>query len=139
MKDYEVAALSKSKGKSKPKTSQRRPPYAQTTSSASSTATTSRMSNWTNFDTWDLNVDHLPAELRHEVHLICEQDSPLDAEPSNLAEYIFLNEEIHEAGRRKMEHTANQRRVRRLIELGVIAEQPANEDEDEMFDWSLQD
>ncbi|CAK9090716.1 unnamed protein product [Durusdinium trenchii] len=137
--DYEVAALSKSKGKSKPKTSQRRPPYAQTTSSASSTATTSRMSNWTNFDTWDLNVDHLPAELRHEVHLICEQDSPLDAEPSNLAEYIFLNEEIHEAGRRKMEHTANQRRVRRLIELGVIAEQPANEDEDEMFDWSLQD
>ena len=137
LRDSEAAMLSKGV-KAKPKPT-KRPGYAKTTSSASSTASASQRF-WTDFSAWELKTEHLPADLQHEVWQICEQASPLDAEPANMTEYMFLNELSFEAQRTSMEKTADQRRHHRLMELRVIPHQEIHlDDEDETFDWSLQD
>ena len=52
-------------------------------------------SGWTTFNMSEFRVDHLAASELNEVILITEHESPLMAEPQTMAQYAFLNEEVH--------------------------------------------
>ena len=78
----------------------------------------------------DLMLDHLTVEEKNEVFMITQQMSPLEMEPTNMAEFAFLNEEIHRESREEMERQQDQERWDRLIALGVILAP-----DDEIYDW----
>ena len=63
-----------------------------------------------------------------------EQESPLQAEPTTVAEHIFLNEETYQPQREKLEMLADRKRHERLAEMGVL-----REEDDEIMDWGLVD
>ena len=73
-----------------------------------------------------LHTDHLDEQGRYELFQILEQESPLQAEPTTVAEHIFLNEETYQPQREKLEMLADRKRHERLAE-------------DESMDWGLVD
>ena len=138
LRDSEAAMLSKGV-KAKPKPT-KRPGYAKTTSSASSTASASPevLDGLQCMGTEDGTPAGGPStrgygRSANKLHLWTPS-------PANMTEYMFLNELSFEAQRTSVEKTADQRRHQRLMELGVIPQQEIHlDDEGETFDWSLQD
>lgn len=91
-------------------------------------------SGWTNFQLPEMMVEHLTQEQQLEVFNIVQQTSPLDMEPQNMAQAIFLSEEVYRESREEMERCQDQQRWDRLIELGAIEPQ-----DDEIYDWDAVD
>ena len=83
---------------------------------------------------YTLHTDHLTQEEQVEVFRILEQRSPLEAEPTTVAEFAFLNEEHFRPHREKQELAADRKRHERLVELGVLIEE-----DEEIMDWGLID
>ena len=97
--------------------------------------TSTPLSGWTNFRLgYTLHTDHLDEQGRYELFQILEQESPLQAEPTTVAEHIFLNEETYQPQREKLEMLADRKRHERLAEMGVL-----REEDDEIMDWGLVD
>ncbi|CAK9010797.1 unnamed protein product [Durusdinium trenchii] len=116
-------------------TSKARPkPKAKSTAAPCSTWT-STLSGWTSFEMgYTLHTDHLTQEEQVEVFRILEQRSPLEAEPTTVAEFAFLNEEHFRPHREKLELAADRKRHERLAELGVLIKE-----DEEIMDWGLID
>lgn len=91
-------------------------------------------SGWTKFQLPEMMVEHLTQEQQLEVFNIVQQTSPLDMEPQNMAQAIFLSEEVYRESREEMERCQDQQRWDRLIELGAIEPQ-----DDEIYDWDAVD
>ncbi|CAK9103941.1 unnamed protein product [Durusdinium trenchii] len=97
--------------------------------------TSTALSGWTNFRLgYTLHTDHLDEQGQYELFQILEQESPLQAEPTTVAEHIFLNEETYQPQREKLEMLADRKRHERLVEMGVL-----REEDDEIMDWGLVD
>ncbi|CAK9114796.1 Protease Do-like 9 [Durusdinium trenchii] len=116
-------------------TSKARPKPKAKSTAVPCSAWTSTLSGWTSFEMgYTLHTDHLTQEEQVEVFRILEQRSPLEAEPTTVAEFAFLNEEHFRPHREKQELAADRKRHERLVELGVLIEE-----DEEIMDWGLID
>ncbi|CAK9045906.1 unnamed protein product [Durusdinium trenchii] len=114
-------------------TSKARPKPKAKSAAVPCSAWTSTLSGWTSFEMgYTLHTDHLTQEEQVEVFRILEQRSPLEAEPTTVAEFAFLNEEHFRPHREKLELAADRKRHERLVELGVLIEE-----DEEIMDWGL--
>jgi len=86
---------------------------------------------WTNF--WQMNpmLDHLSEELYLEAFDIMEQPPPYARTPRTFMEHAFFNEEHFRPDRTRLQKEEDDRRVARMLELGVISTEG-----DPIYDWT---
>ena len=106
---YPKSQMSSALAKAKPKSRPRRPPPAH------------NIKQWMGpiFSAMDLMLDHLTVEQKQRsVPDHTNRCRPLEMEPTNMAEFAFLNEEIHRESREEMERQQDQERWGQADRLG---------------------
>ena len=88
---------------------------------------------WTDFTQMNCEVSHLTQQQYMEAVNVMGQRPPYERTPRTSSEEAFFNEQIYQEERMKLQKIEDEKRWKRLLELGVISTEG-----DPICDWELE-